>query len=580
MADDNELLVKIGADITELKKALKKSEDDLKKFTKETEKTAKSTDKLGGSSKKLGDVVKVLGRETGSTANKIKDIGEILTKSSGNAGDLTGAVGKTTKGFGSLAKAIPYVGIAITAGLFLWSMFGDKLIDTRTEAQKLIDKNKELAKSLKLYKDGLDSVSSANLVGSQNAQKELTNLRLLKAQVDDTNLSNEKRIEAVDELQRKYPSYLGNITDEDALVGGLDTKYDELSTAILKMAKAQAGAKIIGENFQKQLNLEAQLRENSLKISQDQLLSEQAYAQAIVQSQTTQGTGTKSNIELGKKYDAQVKSGLETQATLVAEINRLATDSLNLSKQIAENGGIVPLDFGKPKGLDGTKKDVVKNIKALFTEDIPKLVDTPLVGLGIDFWARVLKGEELQIEKDKIKASLEEFSNSAKSIIQGGLTNTFASLGEAIGNAFATGENAIQAGGQAILAGLGGILVQFGKLVIATGVASEAFKKSITNPFGGGIGAVVAGVALVAIGSAMKSFSSGLGSSGGGGGSTSSGADYSSSGGSNRSYGSSSSYATNGGGTYVFEIAGTKLIGVLQNTLKRNKSFGGNITFG
>ena len=142
----------------------------------------------------------------------------------------------------------------------------------------------------------------------------------------------------------------------------------------------------------------------------------------------------------------------------------------------------------------------------------------------------------------------------------------------------------LEAAGNALLSSLGGIMVHYGKLILAFGLASEALKTAMQNPFGGGIAAIVAGIALIAIGSAISSFASSTASSGGSGGSSSSsggGGSYSAPNiGSGYSAPSSSGgySGSSNGGTVVFEIAGQKLVGVLSNTLSRNRNLGGTLT--
>lgn len=98
------------------------------------------------------------------------------------------------------------------------------------------------------------------------------------------------------------------------------------------------------------------------------------------------------------------------------------------------------------------------------------------------------------------------------SMLSGALTDVFGSVADAMMN----GDNMMEALGASLLGTLGGIMVQLGQMVIATGSAIEAVKVALSSL--GGIGAIAAGVALIAIGSLFKAGASKLSRSMGSGG--------------------------------------------------------------
>jgi hypothetical protein len=132
----------------------------------------------------------------------------------------------------------------------------------------------------------------------------------------------------------------------------------------------------------------------------------------------------------------------------------------------------------------------------------------------------------------------------------------------------------LKAAGNSILSTLGGLLIRLGEMAIAVGVGIAGVKTALKtlNP----VVAIAGGVALIAIGSAFAASAGKLGDSSGavaGQGSTA----QSSSG---SSFVSGSGISATSGGRVVFEIKGTKLIGVLRNTLDNNSRLGGNLALG
>lgn len=183
-------------------------------------------------------------------------------------------------------------------------------------------------------------------------------------------------------------------------------------------------------------------------------------------------------------------------------------------------------------------------------------------------------------------AVLKQFDADVYSLVTGSIADTFGQLGTVIGDALATGGNVLNAIGSTLLQGLGkfisemgGLLIQYGTMAVIKGKLDTAIAVGGPVAIAAGLGAIAVGVALKAIGGAIAAKAKGGAGGGavaGGGtgqrGGVSSGADVSSPTSSVSSGGSFS----NSGGTVVFEIAGQKLIGVLNNTTQANLRLGGS----
>jgi len=167
---------------------------------------------------------------------------------------------------------------------------------------------------------------------------------------------------------------------------------------------------------------------------------------------------------------------------------------------------------------------------------------------------------------------LATFAEEASKIITNNIGGAFSGIGEAIGSSLAKGNNVINAIGGSILQSIGKLTTQLGQAAIAVGIGMLSIKTAFTNPFS----AIAAGVALVAIGTAISSAKDSVSGIGSGGGST--GASSSAGGGVSTSSPFSNSTNNSEGfeGRVVFEIAGDKLIGVLNNTSFGNLRVGNN----
>lgn len=157
-----------------------------------------------------------------------------------------------------LASSIFSWQTALVAAISLGIVFGKDIANWVKElisGKKAIDNNKE----------ALENYKKAMLDSQQAAQEEIVQLNLLYQAAVDSSKGMNERISAVKELKKEYPQYFKNLSDEEVLVGKAADKYNELATAIMASAKAQAAKETLIKNSKEILDLESKITEEYKK---------------------------------------------------------------------------------------------------------------------------------------------------------------------------------------------------------------------------------------------------------------------------------------------------------------------------
>ncbi|QNK63946.1 hypothetical protein H7F33_05490 [Pedobacter sp. PAMC26386] len=295
--------------------------------------------------KKLQDTQVEIGR--------VKNVGKDGFDALGNKiVGSTGAVGKLWGGLRTVAQILPGIGIA---GLLAFAIeplmkyLGNLDLFSVKLSQAVKDK-KELA--------------AVQLKGSQDAQRELTDLKLLYNEYGNTNLSLKYRKEAYAELQKMYPDYFNNIKFELQASSATKRAYDELTNAILATARARAAADKITQNSSRQLENEQQIKDLEVVIEKQKLLAKKNLD--IVGSGKASGSaGVGASNSEGFLRDAAraEKRAAEAQKKVndfKTDSNILAKRNLDLEKEVTkqiERGGKIKGNVGGDQPKDTTKAD-------------------------------------------------------------------------------------------------------------------------------------------------------------------------------------------------------------------------------
>lgn len=152
---------------------------------------------------------------------------------------------------------------AIVVGITLLTTYGKEIgefISGLFKGKKAID---AISLSTEQYQNAIDNAN-------KSAADELSTLKLLYNAATDSQRPMNERISAVKELQRLYPNYLSNMSQEEIMAGQASIQYQNLATHILEVAKAKAVQDKISENQTKILEFEIEEAEQLAQIEATQ----------------------------------------------------------------------------------------------------------------------------------------------------------------------------------------------------------------------------------------------------------------------------------------------------------------------
>lgn len=256
-----------------------------------------------------------------------------------------------------LAGAVFSWQTALVAAISLGIVFGKDIASWVKElinGKKAIDNNKE----------ALENYKKAMLESQQTAQNETVQLNLLyKAAVDSSKGMNE-RISAVKELKKEYPQYFKNLSDEEILVGKAADKYNELATAIMASAKAQAAKETLIKNSKEILDLETKITEEYKKQELNEIKRTEAVGKLKEgQKQTFLPVSNDVIDATNRNYDRKFKESEEK----ITEWRRKIYDLTKFNKSLADQVNIEDLLFesnggGGETGTGSEKTDYASQL--------------------------------------------------------------------------------------------------------------------------------------------------------------------------------------------------------------------------
>jgi hypothetical protein len=206
------------------------------------------------------------------------------------------AEGKPTESvLKQLGTAIFSWGTALSIGVTLLTVYGKDLF----EFIGTVFKGKEAIDAFVVKKKEMNEAFAA---GIESTSKEIGHLNTLYTATQNQKISIDDRKKAIDELQKLYPSYFKNLSDEAIMAGDAAEAYNQVNKALQNKAMYEAFSNQVGEiaKIMAPLQMELNALDEQLKgiKKSSQITNKQGYIVSVV---TTEGIVTEADIEEKRK---------------------------------------------------------------------------------------------------------------------------------------------------------------------------------------------------------------------------------------------------------------------------------------
>ena len=274
---------------------------------------------------------------------------------------------------------------------------------------------------------------------------------------------------------------------------------------------------------------------------------------------------------------------LELQAEALEKQIQLTKDLLEFELSGLPDGAPEKVSVLDPEQIDRTKNRVIQSAGEIAGVVQRLQVSSNLSGIVSDY------GERVETDADRAVKALDKLNNAFENVAAQGITSMIDGLAS-----LATGQEKNLA--VALILPFADMAIQLGKIAIATGIGLTGIKKAFEPPFHPGV-AIAAGVALVTLGSVVKSQIKKTGSSIG---ASSGGSSFSSPNtfsppntfsnftslaqitaqGAGPSFAGGGGFSASNNMQFRFVMRGDELIGVMDNTIAKGDAIVGRGTIG
>jgi len=369
------------------------------------------------------------------------------------------------------------------------------------------------------YTDAAMEFNDITKAATGNIAKEKVAIDKLVLTAINEKVSKEERSTALKKLQEQYPAYFKNLSIEKSTTNDITTATKKLTQALLQKAKVQAAEEKLVDVQKRLLDVQLKQADNIQPTLTDTYASAGSGLAKVftgAYDRVVSGQDLFSGVALDfltGSLDKRAKVISDNAAKETSELKKLQDQLL---KFISSNQGVVEsLKPVAPKVEEVTQsvEDLETTAKKFNVTGIQ--IQAPEFKPGAD--VELIPPEAVdQFDEDllRMKERAFEFQEAITPIMENVVESFASGFGQLIANT-AQGGNFLQGLFQLMSTVIGNVLVSLGKAAIGLGTTVEAMQKSLAAFVG--TPSIIAGVALIALGTIIKSVVAGIGSGAGGG---------------------------------------------------------------